>query len=364
MLRVQPSNLPKPRGNPRPRRLLPKARAPSRHEILPPPDQTNVPASELALPVQPQLGAGRERWSVRLELGDDEIAKLYGQGLTRGAVVWKKGMVEWRPLLVTPELLGLLRRTRITDCSEAAPRTPRSTEPPRAAEPPLDEMTLPALPPPPRLPDELLAEPGEKQAVPTVAPLAMDVVVPTTPRRSLELLAVGVVAFTLAWIAHAQLYPAAGAGAMATLAPSAPAAAAPACEPANGSGNATSFAGSNMPTVSITDLPLLGASSTSTRQGTRWSRHNSRSASSRDGGPSRSDLVAALSQVASVASGCGERGGPVRVVISFASSGVARSIQVSGADLPPATRSCMIGAASRARIPAFSGDPVTVSKTL
>ena len=34
--------------------------------------------------------------------GGHDIAKLYGQGMTRGAVVWRKGMVEWRPLLVTP----------------------------------------------------------------------------------------------------------------------------------------------------------------------------------------------------------------------------------------------------------------------
>jgi len=37
---------------------------------------------------------------------------------------------------------------------------------------------------------------------------------------------------------------------------------------------------------------------------------------------------------------------------------------VSGADLPAPTRSCIFGAASRARVPAFSGDPVTVAKTL
>ena len=58
------------------------------------------------------------------------------------------------------------------------------------------------------------------------------------------------------------------------------------------------------------------------------------------------------------------RGGPVRVVMSFNNTGVARSIRVSGVDLPATTRSCIIGAASRARVPAFSGDPVTVGKTL
>ena len=138
MLRVEASNLPKPRGAPRPRRLLPNPLSPrrvaatSRHEILPPRDQTTPPATELALPVQPARSTARERWSVRLELGDEEIAKLYGQGLTRGAVVWKKGMVEWRPLLITPELSGLLHRTRITltDSSETVASAVFFTPPP------------------------------------------------------------------------------------------------------------------------------------------------------------------------------------------------------------------------------------------
>jgi hypothetical protein len=89
-----------------------------------------------------------------------------------------------------------------------------------------------------------------------------------------------------------------------------------------------------------------------------------RSTAASGSGPSRADLIGALGRVAGAAGGCGERGGAVRVVISFAPSGVARSIQVSGKDLPSQTRSCIIGAASRARVPAFSGDPVTVSKTL
>jgi hypothetical protein len=68
--------------------------------------------------------------------------------------------------------------------------------------------------------------------------------------------------------------------------------------------------------------------------------------------------------VANAASGCGERDGVVRVVITFGNSGVARSIQVSGKDLPSQVRSCITGAASRARVASFSGAPVTVSKSL
>jgi hypothetical protein len=130
-------------------------------------------------------------------------------------------------------------------------------------------------------------------------------------------------------------------------------------------GVSTVLAGTTIPTVSIADLPLAAARSTATVEAhgvaSRGSARPSRSSSD---APNRSELVGALSRVAGAANGCGERGGPVRVVVTFANSGVARSIQVSGADLPAPTRSCIIGAASRARIPAFSGEPVTVAKTL
>jgi hypothetical protein len=373
MLRVEASNLPKPRGAPRPRRLLPLPPKPrrgetaSRHELLlPPADGDVAPEPSLALSTEPKRPALQERWSVKLELGDDEIAKLYGQGMARGAVVWKKGMLEWRPLLITPELSGLLRRTRIT--LTETPALPSLAQ--LAA--PLEEPTLPRAA---RVPFEPPPELLEKPAVPSVAPTALDVdPSPSKPqaRRPLELALVAVGAFALAWLGHAALNPRAPAGAppalAAAAAPAAPAAA-PACEPAATPPN-TLASSSGIPTVSVADLPLAGAKgasavtlSSTPRGGARGSRASAPSASS-DGRPSRSDLVAALSQVASAASGCGERGGPVRVVVSFANSGVARSVQVSGTDLPSTTRSCMIGAASRARVPAFSGDPVTVSKTL
>jgi hypothetical protein len=368
MLRVEASNLPKPRGTPRARRLLPTPPVPRRaqvprHELLPPPNDANPPATELALPAPPAAATARERWSVRLELGDDEIAKLYGQGMTRGAVVWKKGMVEWRPLLITAELSGLLHRTRIM-LSDA----PALILPPVevASATATDELTLPR---PARLPSYSSAELPEKPAIPTLAPLAADVEPPPVKRRRpVELLAVAVAAFTLAWIGHAKLHPQQSANATAAAAPLAtPAAPGPACEPAHAS---TLLASSSIPTIAVSDLPLVGAASAVS--GTRnnapshvaSSHTGSRSTSANSGGPSRSDLVAALSQVARASGSCGERGGPVRVVVSFTNSGVARSIQVSGADLPAATRSCIIGAASRARVGAFTGDLVTVAKTL
>jgi hypothetical protein len=346
MLRVDASNLPSPRGVPRSRRLLPRPpavekAAPSpaeatpleRHEfMLPPPDASAQPP-ELEAPPEPMQRRDAARWSVRLELGVDEIAKLYGQGMARGAVVWRKGMLEWRPLLITPELSDLLRRTRTT-------------------------LTSTLLPP----------DLAERAVTPTtVAPTAMDVAPAPQihkPRRPLELAAVALVAFALAWIGHDKLLgqqPAASSE-LASL-PNALASRPVACEPTSAAPATASQ--STIPTVAVTDLPLVGAAAEGTTPSSHGmaSRH-SRADSADGNGPSRASLVSALGRVAQSASGCGERGGPVRVVMSFSPTGVARSIQVSGADLPTSTRSCIIGAASRARVPAFSGDPVTVSKTL
>lgn len=362
MLRVESSNLPQQRGTPRPRRLLPNPPATrrngaskARHEMLPPRDEEAQVMDELTVPRLPQ---GNERWSVRLELADDEIAKLYGQGMTRGAVVWRKGMVEWRPLLITPELSGLLRRTRTTLTDVPALPLP-------------SWVSAPPLPRPARLPSGIgAAALADAPVTPTtVAPMAMDVAEPTPvkSRRTVEFAAVAAAAFAIAWIGHGRM---ASHPQSASVAPppaavaAAPAPAPTACEPSTSAATTSTHSSSvGIPTVSIADLPLAGTATSAS-----WSRSGSRSSArvgtSNGSAPTRADLVNALAQVAHSAAGCGERGGPVRVVLSFASSGVARSIQVSGQDLPATTRSCIIGAASRARVPAFSGDPVTVSKTL
>jgi hypothetical protein len=288
-----------------------------------------------------------------LELIDDDVAKLYGQGLARGALVWKKGMVEWRPLLITPELTNLLRRTRIT--------LPESTPP---AEP-SDPVTSPRLPAPARIPSQVSFSTNESgRPVPlTVSPLAIDVE-PTAPpasvpwRRRLEVAGAALAGFALAWLAHSAVTPQAAPTMLPVMA-----AAAPVASPVTRAEAAPqSTASSSIPLVAVSDLPLLGGRS-STAAG-RAPARGATAPSSHGDGPSRAELVGALSRVAGAASGCGERGGPVRLVMTFTNSGVARSIQVSGSDLPAATRSCIIGAASRARIGAFSGAAVTVSKTL
>lgn len=288
---------------------------------------------------------------MRLELGEDDVARLYGQGLARGALVWKKGMMEWRPLLITPELAGLLRRTRV-----------KVNAPAPAAEP-SEPVTAPRLPAPARVPSEFAfsGEPAQHGPL-SVSPTAIDVPAPAPPRRRYEIAAVAALSFGLAWFVQGVLSPDAAAPNEAQ--PVAAAAAAPAASPVAVPLPVTPTPPSTIPMVAVDDLPVVGRRGSTAPASLRRSVTASSSRSSDDGGPSRSALVGALSRVASVASGCGERGGPVRVVVSFASSGVARSIKVSGKDLPAATRSCIIGAASRARIPAFSGDPVTVAKTL
>lgn len=383
MLRVEASNLPTPITIPRSRRLLPLPPGTRRRATLPAqPERDARPSPRLAQ----RSFHGDERWSVKLELGNEEIAKLYGQGMARGAVVWRKGMVEWRPLLITPEFSDILRRTRIT----VPPSAPSAADtlPPSGA-----GYDDPTLPPPGRLPYELLPREQLEDRVPisTIAPTAADVdfaPAPQRARRPIELAAVGFGAFVLAWIGHAALssspredQQSLAAAAMASPAQNSPAAAA--CEPASTPTQPARAEKSGPPAISIGDLPLAGgrsaaATTTHTAAPTGPATHVAARAArstpadapaaapaSLPTAPSRTDLMAAMSQVARASSGCGERGdGPVRVVVSFASSGVARSIQVSGAGLPASTRSCIIGAASRARVGAFSGDPVTVSKAL
>lgn len=234
-----------------------------------------------------------------------------------------------------------------------------------------EEVTLPRAA---RLPLSILPPELARQAVTpiTVAPTAIDVepAASARARRPLDLIAVAVAAFALAWTARGELTASSTAAgspkptvAMAALASKivtdlpAPTAQ---CAPVTCGG--MTAAGPAIPTVNVADLPVLGShdrasSGGSTRATARHSEHGGN-------GPARSELLAALLQVGRAAAGCGERGGAVRVVVSFSNSGVARSIRVSGEDLPAPTRSCIIAAASRSRVPAFSGDPVTVGKTL
>lgn len=370
MLPVEPSN----QGT-RPRRAGPRGRrleATGTRGVWQdnsPPQAVILPAARAPSPSRPEHSfhaAPEDRWSLRVELKElnkEEIAKLYSQGLTRGALVRRADMPEWRPLLTTPELSGVLHRTRLTLSSALAPPSSEQVTLPRAS-------SLPApLPPPPRLPSFAPAgaaaeafEP-EVQKPLTMAPTALDVAPASKPRRRGELLVVAAaLGFVVAWFARGghetqvreAAAPAARNGGVPT--PMAVPLPAPAQQEPS----------SDIPRVKVADLPLLGASGRQLLAPSRArpARESSVRNSGTGAGPTRQELSTALANVANVASGCGERDGPVRVVISFANSGVARSIQVNGQGLAPGVRSCIIGAASRARVASFSGDPVTVSKSL
>jgi hypothetical protein len=77
-----------------------------------------------------------QRWLVQLELEPEQIVPLYRLGLARGAVVWRDGMEEWRPLLIMRELRQLLTertrraRLRLTSLTSLDPRSAAAMEEP------------------------------------------------------------------------------------------------------------------------------------------------------------------------------------------------------------------------------------------
>lgn len=410
MLRVETSNLSSARGALRSRRLyaaahgtarhsaplaspartvppppaVPRAMPPppavaERHEILPPRDASNPPQAALDIPRNDRALLPGDSWSVQLELRDEEIARLYAHGLARGATVCKKGMLEWRPLLLAEELQPILRRTRIvSDVERLVPATHLGPPPsfPDWEDTLVQRAARVQIPAPPRLPNELdaTATPNalDIRAAPTLAPSSCDsAITPRVPeRRGLTLLLVAALSAATAWFAQGKLAssPAARPPIATAITPRAEARLLSAEAIGRAAPSADSRArGPQLPTMTIADLPLLGATDGVPRTGIPRGvspdpvRALGTASSS---GPSRAELVSALSQVGRAAGSCGERVGPVRVIISFASSGVARSIRVSGSNLARETRSCLIAAASRARISPFAGDPVTVSKTL
>lgn len=76
--------------------------------------------------------------------------------------------------------------------------------------------------------------------------------------------------------------------------------------------------------------------------------------------------IAALGGAAAQASGCKRPGGPTgsgKAVVTFAPSGRVTSANITGGEFPGTpVGSCIAGVFRRAQVPAFSGDPVTVSK--
>jgi hypothetical protein len=131
------------------------------------------------------------------------------------------------------------------------------------------------------------------------------------------------------------------------------------------------LAKSTIPVVSLRDLPVQGggyaaallSSSASMSPGALGATRVASRSGASSLGPDRAGLSRALASAAAAARSCGA--GPVtaQVVVTFGPSGVARNIHFTTAP-PVAMRSCVLNAVARTRIAPYTGDLVTVSKTL
>jgi hypothetical protein len=124
---------------------------------------------------------------------------------------------------------------------------------------------------------------------------------------------------------------------------------------------------SAIPVVYFHDLPVEGgraAFMSASPQASQATSHGAAAShSAPSAGPDRASLARALGSAAAAARSCGD--GPVsaQVVVTFGPSGVARNIHFS-APPPVALRTCVLNAVARTHVAPFSGEPVTVSKTL
>ena len=128
---------------------------------------------------------------------------------------------------------------------------------------------------------------------------------------------------------------------------------------------------STIPVVTVGNLPVEAGRATAlaslapsySTPGSHAASASARSVSTSATGPDRAALARALGGAAAAARSCGA--GPVsaQVVVTYAPSGVARNIHFVSAP-PVALRSCVLNAIARSRVAPFSGEAVTVSKTL
>ncbi len=358
------------------------------------------------------------RWKVQLELAPAEIAFVYRQGLARGAEVCRRGSHDWRPLVTTPELrealakraslaemievapssgaaLPLHQTLAITDPALAAltlarraPQVPKSAPPPppavsKSTPPPALKSTPLAfavrqleveptssalLLPPPLVRTDSVPDWEDTPLLPLrVAPLLPPPVATLKPMvevavhhaRPLELSLVAALAVVLTlWVTALTLQAEAPRlnALVSSISPSTPRPAPPVH---------ASFVEapphSTIPVVLLRDLPVQGSGASAAFVGS--SQAPSGAGFTASAGPSRAALSRALAFAAAAARSCGT--GPVtaQVVVTFAPSGVARDIHFTAAP-PVALRSCVLNAVARTHLAPFSGEPVTVSKTL
>lgn len=369
------------------------------------------------------------RWHIELELDREQIARLYRLGLANGAVVWRDGLPDWRPLLEASELReaidalkarapssmkSALRRAtvdRIANMSRPSAnravvtpaRKRMTTDPALRLYASLNRRRSP--------PDTIEFNPAPKITVAPLAPVALaapigpapisisPVAARDTQRRFtiLTLIATALAAIALTalifWLgplraarqdALAQQKQAAALLLAAKARPAVTAAPKPVAVPAPPAPESRSQVStpSEKP-ISVlslaTESPAGATPRTASAQpksrtqasgGTRSPPAKSERAertpsmeSQEQTGPDRKKIARALSTAAGAAADCGV-GGSVRVIATFGTSGIVRSAAFDG-PLPELTdRSCVLRAISRAKIPPFSGDPISVRKTV
>ena len=344
------------------------------------------------------------RWHIELELDADQIARLHRLGLAHDAVVWRDGLPDWRPLLEAYELReaiealkarapssmkSALRRAtidRIANMSRPAAAKPPAVSPRRRTNtdpalrlyaalnrrrPPQDSIEFAPAP-------KIVAAPVEAPVVLLQRDSLPPVSAPIAPPRARSLLtfvthvAVALITAGLTMLFWVGPLPSpATSSAPASAVQPAPSVTPPA--PLETKPNPPPDAPISVQSLAVeTPARAPGAEAPTTRAKPEAREHEAKPAAVEraaapthidQSGPDRGKIARALAAAAGAAADCGV-GGSARVVATFGPSGVVRRAAFEG-PLPELTdRSCVLRAISRARIPAFSGDPITVRKTV
>lgn len=122
-------------------------------------------------------------------------------------------------------------------------------------------------------------------------------------------------------------------------------------------------------THSSARVGAVGSSAKSTKKGSRVvlpeePAQKKATASSSDGQPDRESMTKALSLASASASTCSDGPEKGRVAVTFSPSGSVQGVRLVQSFGDASTNSCVLRAMGRAHVTPFSGDPITVTKTL
>lgn len=121
--------------------------------------------------------------------------------------------------------------------------------------------------------------------------------------------------------------------------------------------------------VSVESLPLEGAAAEPRQsepgEGVRSATSAPRRSAGDASGPSRKELARVLARAAANAAACSpDAEGSARVVVTFGPSGAVTAASFAGPVPASVRKACVLSALSRARIPAWSGAPVSAAKSI